>query len=151
MNLEHYDYFTNNKFKDYEFYSEGPNGKIKKSIHYTKIEKAELPIHNLAFGDKNADTNVIDDLIISNNKDKDLILATVAHTINEFCSNHVDQYVFATGSTPARTRLYQMGISKLWDQISVDFDLLGLKDHKWAPFMYGINYDAFMVKKKIDN
>ena len=148
MNLEHYDYFTNSAFKDYEFFSEGPKGKIKKSIHYTKLDDADIPIHNLAFGDQNTATNSIDDLIVSNNKDKDLVLATVAHTIDQFCSHHLDQYVFAAGSTPARTRLYQMGISRLWDQISVDFDLLGLKNHKWLPFKYGINYDAFMVKKK---
>lgn len=42
MNLPRYNYFTND-FQDYEFYSDGPKGKIKKlitfssSVGYTQI------------------------------------------------------------------------------------------------------------------
>jgi len=38
MNLERYTYFTND-YQDYEFYSEGPKGKIKKVISFTKVQE----------------------------------------------------------------------------------------------------------------
>jgi len=52
-------------------------------------------------------------------------------------------------STIARTRLYQMGIAGLWEQISKDFDVYGLKGGSWHAFEPNtINYEAFLVKRK---
>jgi hypothetical protein len=46
MDLEHYTYFSNNNFLDYEFYSDGPKGKIKKIVRFTRIF-GDPVIHNL--------------------------------------------------------------------------------------------------------
>jgi len=35
MNLDRYSYLPANNFKGYSFYSEGPNGKIKKTVVYS--------------------------------------------------------------------------------------------------------------------
>ena len=64
---------------------------------------------NLGFGDQDESTGKINDLTISNNSDTDRILATVAATILEFTAHFPDAIVYVKGSTPARTRLYQMG------------------------------------------
>jgi hypothetical protein len=148
MNLERYDYFASNDFRDYEFYSEGPNGKIRKAVRFTKINKEEPVFYNLGFGDISEETDSIDDRIVSNNNDRDLVLATVAKTVVDFTNIYGNHYIFAIGSTPARTRLYQMGISKLWHEIKTDFEVLGFKNAVWSPFEKNVNYEAFLVRKK---
>ena len=148
MNLERYPYLVKNDFQDYEFYSEGPNGRIKKAVRFTKITDEEPAFYNLGFGDVSEETDVIDDSIVSNNHDRDMVLATVAKTVIDFTSIHGNHYIFATGSTPARTRLYQMGIAGLWDEISLDFEVLGFRSGGWEPFARNVNYDAFLVKRK---
>jgi hypothetical protein len=148
MNLEHYNYFTNNDFKEYEFYSEGPKGKIKKVVRFSKIPGREPTVYNLGFGDAGEETGVYDDSIVTNNADKDMVLATVANTIIDFTNHHGNHYIYATGSTQSRTRLYQMGISRLWVEINIDFDIYGLKEDNWYKFERNVNYHAFLVKKK---
>jgi hypothetical protein len=101
MNLERYNYSTVNNFQDFIFYSQGPKGKIKKVIRYTKIRNNPVT-YNLAFGDENS-AGLISDSVTSNNKDKDMILATVANTINVFCDHYGDHFIYAEGSTPSRT------------------------------------------------
>jgi len=51
MNLEHYTYFASNDFKDCEFYSEGPKGRIRKAVRFTKISDEGPAFYNLGFGD----------------------------------------------------------------------------------------------------
>lgn len=149
MNLKHYDFFNINNNRAYEFYSEGPKGKIKKLITFTKIPEIEPIIYNLAFGDANLDTGELNDKIVSNNQDVNLILATVANAVAEFCDHYGNHYIYAEGSTPSRTRLYQISIAGLWKQINEDFDIYGLKDTEWQQFKpNSVNYEAFLVKRK---
>ena len=148
MHLECYSYFTSN-FKAYEFFSEGPRGRIRKLVTFTAIPDTDPPIYNLAFGDANPNTGKLDDNVISNNNDRDIVLATVANTITAFCDYFGNQYIYAEGSTPSRTRLYQMGITNLWEVISADFYVFGLKENEWQKFKpYSGNYDAFLIKRK---
>jgi hypothetical protein len=149
MNLERYQYFNKNNYHDYEFYSEGPKGRIRKLVTFSKIPDTEPPVYNLAFGDPYPGTGELDDMAISNNQDRDVVLATVANTIATFCDHNGNHYIYAEGSTASRTRLYQMGIAALWDEVSVDFEVYGLKDNEWQEFRpYKINYDAFLVKRR---
>jgi len=148
MNLERYNYFTND-YQAYEFFSEGPKGRIRKLVIFTKIPDTEPAIYNLAFGDAHPVSGKIDDEVISNNEDRDIVLATVANTIATFCDHYGNKYIYAEGSTPSRTRLYQMGIAGIWDEISTDFEVFGLKNGYWQSFNpNGVNYDAFLVKRK---
>jgi hypothetical protein len=148
MNLERYPYFAKNDFLDYEFYSEGPKGRIKKAVRFTKINNIEPVFYNLGCGDVSDQTDTIDDSTISNNDDRDIVFATVAKTVIDFTNIHGNHYIFATGSTVARTRLYQMGLSKLWDEISIDFVVLGFRKGDWEPFQKNVNYESFLVKRK---
>jgi hypothetical protein len=61
---------------------------------------------------------------------------------------YVQAAIFAQGITEARTRLYQMNISKHLDRISPIFEVFGLKTEHWGPFRKGINYDAFLAQRK---
>ena len=141
MNLDRYPYFASNNFQDYTFYSNGPKGQIKKGVRFSIMNDNPI-IFNLAFGDIFDGTELIVDVTVSNNNDRDLVLATVANTIFDFSNNFGNHYIFAIGSTNARNRLYQMGIAGLWSEISRDFEVLGFKDGRWRAFQKNVNYAA---------
>jgi hypothetical protein len=132
----------------YEFYSEGPNGSIKKVVEYYRLQELETEVFNLAFGDWDEDKNRINDLSITNNADREKVLATVAATVADFIKDHPDAIIIATGSTSSRTRLYQMGIAKLWDEIRQHFEIQGYINDTWRPFQKGVNYSAFLLKAR---
>lgn len=106
MYLPHYSYKASPSFLDYEFVSEGPKGKIKKVVRFTKIDDS---VYNLAFGDLEEDTGEINDSVISNNNDSSKVLATVAMIVKDFSLRYPDEWIVAIGSTHSRTRLYRMG------------------------------------------
>lgn len=66
---------------------------------------------NLGFGDLNQKTGKVDDLAVTNNLDREKILATIAATVLECTRHFPDIMIYAQGSTRVRTRLYQIGIS----------------------------------------
>ncbi len=146
MNLPRYKYFTDD-FKDYVFFSEGPKGRIKKVVRFTKIEN-DPDVYNLGFGDEEQGSGKINHWIVTDNEDRDVVLATVANTITEFINHYGNHYIYVKGSTPARTRLYQIGISSLLDKIKIDFDIYGSKNGVFHKFQKNVNYDAFLVKRK---
>jgi hypothetical protein len=146
MNLPHYN-STTTDFKEYEFFSDGPKGQIKKLVSFNKMQNDPL-MYNLAFGDADPQTGLMNDLITSNNEDRDIVLITVANTISKFCDHYGNHFIFAKGSTPARTRLYQMGINRLITEISISFDVYGIIDDEIYRFQTNVNYQAFLVKRK---
>ncbi len=141
MQLETYPFIKSPENRNYEFYSEGPNGKIKKVVEYFRLPELDAEVFNLAFGDWDENNNCINDLSTSNNADRDKVLATVV----EFMEKHPNAIIIATGSTMSRTRLYQMGISKLWNEINELFEVQGYIDEVWQPFKQGVNYKSFLL------
>lgn len=146
MKLEKYDYETGLGFMSYEFVSKGPKGEIVKLVQYTKID--ERGVYNLGFGDKNTTTGEINDTIVSNNNDSQKILATVANTAFQFSEHYPDTWIYLTGSTLARTRLYRMAITIYLDELSKIFDFYGLIGNNWFSFEKNVVYDAFLIKRK---
>jgi hypothetical protein len=107
-------------------------------------------LFNLAFRDKNPETGEIDDLAISNNGDTEKVLGTVVAALYAFFDRNPEAIVYATGSTPARTRLYRMGITKFYNEIQNDFYLYGQILDKLYPFEVGIEYEGFVAQRKIE-
>lgn len=145
MHLERYPVEANETFDKYEFFSKGPNGVIKKEILYEQMGPKS---YNLAFGDWSDARKTINAGIITNNGDRDKVLATVASTIFSFVEHHPDAVIFARGNTPAKTRLYQMGISRHWYLISRDFYISGLYNGIWESFKLGKNYEGFFLEAR---
>jgi hypothetical protein len=145
LNLEKYPYNTNKSLLDYEFESLGPKGIIKKVARFTEIG---TNIYNFGFGDLDPITGEIDDSVASGNNDGDKILSTVANIIYDFTSVFPKAAVVIKGTTNSRTRRYQMGINKYWDQISQIFEVFGLKKNQWEHFRKGGNYEAFLGRRK---
>lgn len=130
----------------FEFTSQGPKGQIPKLVKYSETNLKDM--YNLALGDKDIKTGQINDTIISNNGDSDMFLATVVSTVYAFTDKYPDVWIFATGSTKARTRLYRMGITKYVTEIKKDFQIFGLRDDQWEKFEKEVDYEAFLVRRK---
>jgi hypothetical protein len=148
MNLERYEYSKKGTYKDYIFYSEGHKGCIKKAVHFAFIPIKGALCYNLSFGDWNEENNSIDDKSVTNNGDAEKVLATVAAIVVDFTARFNEAMIIATGSTLARTRRYQIGINKMWNEIEEIFDVYGQAGELWEPFQKNINYLAFGVKRK---
>ena len=111
MKVEKYSLKAEKNLTAFEFVSEGPKGAIKKLIQFQETNEPNL--YNLAFGDKVGQTE-INDLAISNNGDSEKVLATVVSALYAFFDKYPAAFVYATGSTKTRTRLYRMGITKYY-------------------------------------
>ena len=129
----------------YEFFSEGPMGRIRKVILYEKLGD---DFFNLGFGDWNEELQQTDDSSRTNNGDRDKVLATVAFTALDFTNQFPTARIAVEGSTPARTRLYQMGIADNLMEINENFEINGLLDGRMELFQRGRNYEAFLIKRK---
>jgi hypothetical protein len=146
MIKENYLFETDTKAMFFEFVSEGPKGKIIKIVQFSEINIRNF--YNLAFEDKNVKTGKIDDLAITNNKDSQKVLATVASTVSIFFDKHPSATVYVEGSTNARNRLYRIGISNYLSEINKDFEIYGLLGEQWVPFRKNEEYKAFLLRKK---
>ncbi len=129
----------------FEFISVGDKGEIIKIVQFLHISDN---LYNLGFGDKNLETGEISDIIVSNNGDSRKVLATVAASVYAFTGKYPNAFVFATGSTKARTRLYRIGISNNLDEILQNFEVFGLMNGKLKNFRKGENYQGFFVKRR---
>ncbi len=146
MKLPRYELTAEKSLMVFEFISDGPKGEIPKLIKFSETNLKDL--YNLAFGDKDTKTGEINDKIVSNNGDSEKVLVTVVSTVYAFTEKHPKCWIYATGSTTARTRLYRMGITKHFKEIKKDFEVYGLRKNVWEPFQKEIVYEAFLVKRK---
>jgi hypothetical protein len=137
-------------FNTFEFISAGNNGNILKRVLFTPTH---LPnVFNLAFGDIN-EKGDIDDLTVSNNGDRNKILATILNIVDRYTNRFPERYVIFTGSTEQRTRLYRMAISVHLEELSEVFEIYAdiSGDLKFVWFRKGLIARAFLVKRKILN
>ena len=107
-------------------------------------------VYNLAFGDKDPETGELNDLAVTNNGDSEKVLGTVVAALYAFFDKNPEALVYATGSTPGRTRLYRMGITKFYDEMQKDFHLLGQIGKDFYDFEIGKEYDGFLAQRKFD-
>ena len=105
----------------FNFISEGPKGRIPKLIEIKETNLKDF--YNLAFGDKDLETGEINDKIVTNNDDTEKVLSTVVSAVYAFTENRPNAWVYATGSTKSRTRLYRMGINKYFNEVEKDFEI----------------------------
>ena len=149
MQLSKYPLASSGKLMTFEFISEGPRGLIHKLVRFQPTNLRD--VYNLAFGDKDYTTGEIDDTVISNNGDSEKVLATVVATVYAFTDKYPESWIYATGSTKSRTRLYRMGITKFISEIENDFEVLGETSNEWEAFRKNVEYEGFLVRKKRKN
>jgi hypothetical protein len=149
MEWERYEIMEDSDSLTYDFYSNGPKGRIKKRIKFQPERNLGRNVYNLMFGDYHEITNFIDDSAVSNNGDRKAVLRTVAQAVDVFVNLNPRAIIHIKGSSPARTRLYQIGIASAWREINERYDILGKNKNNWIPFKIGVNYEAFLVFNKI--
>lgn len=148
MQLEKYDVRATESHNRFEFVSIGSNGSILKVVEFTPLDEAGF-IYNLGFGDVNALTGDWDDKAVTNNGDRNKILATVANIVVAFLDKHPTVSVYAEGSTSIRNVLYQRTIERFRDEISESYDITGYTESgNWVPFERGESFFAFLINRK---
>jgi hypothetical protein len=147
MNLPHYKISVDPTFHTYQFISDGPRGQILKGVHFAKYQERPL-VYNLALGDIDPLSGRLDDEVISNNNDRDIVLATVGEIVIDFCRHHLGSIVLAEGNTPVRKRLYQMRIGANLQEVKKHFEVFGFdpSQEKWELFEKNKTYEALLVK-----
>ena len=146
MTLDRYELSAGNNLTTFEFLSEGSKGQIIKIIQFQEMNIKN--IYNLAFGDKNLNSGKINDKIVTDNGDSEKVLATVVSAIYAFADRYPDSWIYATGSSTSRTRLYRMGINKYYRIVIEDFEIMGEYRNEWEIYEFGKDYQAFAVHKK---
>ncbi len=137
----------------YLFTSKGPKGDIFKLVEFLPLPDelfppAFRPVLNLALLDYDPVTGKASDTSRSDNGDRDMVLATVAQTIYQTTSFYPGHLVYFLGSTGSRTRLYRRVFSLLYEQIAVDFTVLGKRKDVFEVFIPGVDYEGFLLKRK---
>jgi hypothetical protein len=148
MKLDRYPYYSDPSLSEFEFESTGHKGIIRKLARFILIGPN---LYSFGFGDYDERIDDINDTVVSNNGDGQIILATVAAIIYDFTVKFPEATIFIEGSTPVRTRWYQMNINAHWIEISQSFNIYGSKKGLWESFKKGINYEAFLGKRKANS
>ncbi|GAA3962760.1 DUF6934 family protein [Hymenobacter antarcticus] len=146
MHVDKYQLKSEEELTRFEFISEGPKGAIRKLIEFQNTTVPE--VYNLAFGDKHFVTGAIDDLTVSDNGDTKKVLATVVAAVYAFLESHSTAFVYAQGSTKARTRFYRMGINRFYEGMQRDFYLYGRIGDDFVDFEPGTAYEGFLAQRK---
>lgn len=145
MYLAKYPLKTGQTRRVFEFTSEGPKGAVTKIIQFQQMD---LPgFYNIAFGDRNPDGS-FSDTVATGNGDAEKVLATVVASIYLFLELYPDAWIFATGNSTARTRLYQRGINKYYDEARETLELMGQTAEEWEEYEKGKQYEAVAVCRK---
>lgn len=133
-------------YSSFDFISIGRKGQIRKRIIFTQTSDKELV--SLALVDLRHD-DTFDDQVVTDNGDRDKILATVAKAVRIYTDKYPDKWIAFQGNTTARTRLYRVAISLHIVELSKEFEIYGLlNDNKPRIFSVGVPYMVFLVKKK---
>lgn len=128
------------------FVSQGRHGCVDKVVTFQLISN---DIYNLAFGNWKRDDIEFDDLVVTDNGDMEMVLSTVIEITKMFLAANPDVYVNFTGSTAARTRLYQIIIGNISEIVVGQYDVWGELEGHWVPFEKNVNYEAFLVSKSL--
>jgi len=147
MNLDRYEYAREWAYKEYSFYSEGPNGRILKVVSFVLMSSRPVRIYNLALGDWNNEYGEPDYWSVTNNGDTEKVFATVAAIILDFTSTAGSVLIQLEGNSPARKRLYQMTINRYRNEIAKIFQVLGRVNYQLEAFQKNTAYDLILIAR----
>lgn len=147
-----YEYYNDAAIADdlsvFEFISAGKRGQIKKRIDFVETELPD--VYNLSL--VNVQINgTTDDTTISDNGDRDKILATIFRAVYIYTINYPERWIYFSGNTFGKMRLYRMAISLHWEELSTTFEVYGEipGEEEVLPFHKGMAVEGFFVRRKI--
>jgi len=129
----------------FDFISVGKKGEIYKRVTFIELEYG---FFNMGLGDLNPESAEVDYFSVSDNGDRNTILATVSEIIESFFELYPTHTIYFKGTSRSRTRLYQMAINHFYEELSERFHVLGELDDKMTRFKRNTNYKSFLILKK---
>ncbi|UPK68299.1 DUF6934 family protein [Chitinophaga filiformis] len=129
----------------FEFFSIGKKGVIPKRIVFMPTEYSD--VYNLMLGDIEINDE-INDMSITANGDRNKVLSTVAHVVEIYLKTYPERWVFFTGSTKERTRLYRMAIGINLDYLLLKFEVYSKIGNDILPFQKNMELDGFLIRIK---
>jgi hypothetical protein len=139
------DYSFTPDYSVFNFISIGKNGTIPKRITFTITELAN--VYNLAFGDVD-ENGCLDDCRISDNGDRNKILATVFTVVDLYTKKFPERWILFSGSTKERTRLYRMAVGLNLEELSQIFEIYAFIEQELKLFAKNMEINSFVVKRK---
>jgi hypothetical protein len=148
VKYEYYPLRYQNDLSSFDFISVGRYGEILKRVEFKPTETNN--VFALSFGDV-TESNEIDDLSISDNGDRNMVLSTIVTIVDQYTKRYPDRTIYFIASTDARTRLYRMVISLYWEELSAKYHIYVDTDSKdgWVPFRKGMKITAFSARRKV--
>jgi hypothetical protein len=141
---EFYPFRASEDFLRYTFESISEQRVVHKKAEFVLISPH---LYNFAFGDL-IDDDEINDLVVTNNKDTHKVLATIIRIIQDFLASNGSESVYFQGSTPSRTRMYQIILTKERKNWESEFTVYGVIDGEMMPFKIDFRFDAFIIQLK---
>ena len=145
MDQPYYPFETFDNAIRFRFTSISSEKKVEKIIRFSETQFDG--IYNLALLDV-LDDGSESDMAQTKNKDMEKVLATVFRTMQIFFQNHPDCGIAFSGSTPERTRLYRIAITRELERASNLLDIIGIKDGALYQFEPNMAFDAFLFTLK---
>ncbi|MBT1712029.1 hypothetical protein KK062_27560 [Fulvivirgaceae bacterium PWU5] len=131
----------------YEFTSVGPRGRIKKVVAFMPAEDPRF--FSLAFGDVRPDSSTPDDKVVTDNGDRDKVLATVAEIVDLYTRHYPERWIYFRGSTRERTRLYRMAVTLNLEALASKYEIYTVtRGEDPQPFVKGASFDFFLFQRK---
>src|SRR5580704_10085006 len=81
--------------------------------------------------------------------DRNKVLATVVDVVKSYTQKFPAHWVFFSGSTEERNRLYRMAVGLNIEELSSIFNIYGIENGAIVPFEKNKGISAFLVKRKI--
>lgn len=148
--MKKYDVYGATKSSDdlsiFDFVSTGKKGNILKRIEFMPTNIPDF--YNLAFGDIDK-TGEIDDYSVSDNGDRNKILATVAYAVELYLNKYPERWIYFKGSTSERTRLYRMALGLNLKELSLKFEIYAEQIDGIVPFKKNIEIIGLFIRKKV--
>ena len=141
MDRPFYDFRILENAARFEFESVGKHT-VRKVVLY--LETSLSGVYNLVLADL-LDNGELDVTTITNNNDRDTVLSTVTQTLFVFFKENPSAKVVFTGSTPARTRLYQIALMQELPRAIRYFEVQGFTNGRWELFQPNRSYDGFVI------
>lgn len=136
---------TRESYSIYEFSSVGNRGIILKRVIFSPTEYTD--VYGLILGNVNT-YDEIDEYTVSNNGDRNKILATVVNIISIYLNKYSERSIYFTGSTAARIRLYRMAITLNLEELSKEWIIYAQTDNGFIPFTKNMFTKGFLIKRK---
>jgi hypothetical protein len=141
-----YPFIANEATGHFKFQSIGKRGTIDKTIELAQVAPDR---YNLALLDFDPVSQDYIDNSITDNGDMPEILATVMAVILDYLSQYPERSIIITGNSSSRTRLYQIAISKIFDEVKHQLIILGYQHQEWQTFEPNQSYESFLIARKL--